>query len=106
MSRIVLFHLVCLTWIFFRADSIRDSVAFLSGIGNLQLGSHFVAAMSFLAAFTVPLFLLDLTLEGRREEYLFERLAALPRVAAAAVLVLILALFSANSSAAFIYFQF
>jgi len=60
----------------------------------------------FLAVFSFPLFLLDLTLEKRNEEYIFETLPPLRQVAAAAAFVLALVLFSANSGAAFIYFQF
>lgn len=105
-SRIVLFHLVCLAWIFFRAESLAASVDFLKGIGRLQFGPQFLPALLFLAVFSFPLFLLDLTLEKRNEEYIFETLPPLRQVAAAAAFVLALVLFSANSGAAFIYFQF
>lgn len=63
-------------------------------------------AILFLIAFTVPLFCLDLALEQRKEEYLFESSGVRPRFAAALGFLMILVLFSANSSSAFIYFQF
>jgi D-alanyl-lipoteichoic acid acyltransferase DltB (MBOAT superfamily) len=105
-SRIVLFHVICLTWIFFRAQSLHEAINFLGGIGHLQLGSHFIPGILFLAAFAAPLFLLDCMLEWRSEEYLFQRLPAMSRVVTAATLLLVVAVFSANSGAAFIYFQF
>jgi D-alanyl-lipoteichoic acid acyltransferase DltB (MBOAT superfamily) len=106
ISRIILFHVVCLAWIFFRARGLRESFAFLSGIGNLQLGAQFLPALTFLATFTVPLFLADLILESRKEEYIFQRLPGLSRVALGAAIMLAVVVFSANSTAAFIYFQF
>jgi len=105
-SRVVLFHLVCLAWIFFRAESLAASVDFLKGIRRLLFGPQFLPALLFLAVFSFPLFLLDLTLEKRNEEYLFETLPPLQQVAAASAFVFALVLFSANSGAAFIYFQF
>jgi hypothetical protein len=60
----------------------------------------------FLAAFSIPLFLLDLALESRGEEYIFQGWPGLSRVAAGAAIMLLIIIFSANSSAAFIYFQF
>ena len=106
VARIVLFHLVCLAWIFFRASSLQAAFAFLGGIERLEFGPRFVPAILFLAAFTVPLFCLDLALEKRKEEYLFESSYVLPRFVAALGFLTILLLFSANSNAAFIYFQF
>ena len=35
ISRIVVFHLVCLAWIFFRAASIHEALTFLSGVRTL-----------------------------------------------------------------------
>jgi D-alanyl-lipoteichoic acid acyltransferase DltB (MBOAT superfamily) len=106
MSRIVLFHAVCLSWIFFRAGSLSAAFTFLRGIANLQLGDQFFPGLMFLAAFSIPLFLLDLALESRAEEYIFQGWPGLSRVAAGAAIMLLIIIFSANSSAAFIYFQF
>jgi D-alanyl-lipoteichoic acid acyltransferase DltB (MBOAT superfamily) len=107
VARIVLFHFVCLAWVFFRASGFHAALAFLGGIQRLEFGPRFVPAILFLTAFTVPLFCLDLALEQRNEEYLFENSSSVrPRFAAALGFVMILLLFSANSSAAFIYFQF
>jgi alginate O-acetyltransferase complex protein AlgI len=105
-SRIALFHLVCLAWIFFRASSLSASLEFIGGLGHWELGPQFFHAFTYLAAFTVPLFLMDLRMERNNEEYIFENLPAGRRVAAGMGLTLLLLVFAANTSAAFIYFQF
>ena len=105
-SRIVVFHIVCLAWAFFRAQSLAAALHFLGGLRRLELGPGFFASLSYLAAFTVPLFLLELALESRNEEYVFARCPMLPRVGVGVALMSIIALFAANASTAFIYFQF
>ena len=105
-SRILLFHLVCLAWIFFRAQSWSASLAFLAGIADWRLPAQFLSALAFLALFAVPLLALDLGLEHRGEEYIFQKLPGFSRVLVGAALLLVILAFSANSNAAFIYFQF
>lgn len=106
LSRIVLFHLVCFAWIFFRAQSLGAAASMVAGLGTLQIASWFPSAAIFLAFFALPLLLLDLTLERRREEYIFQTSPQFSRVAAGLVLAGLLVAFSANSNAAFIYFRF
>ncbi len=106
MSRIIVFHLVCFAWIFFRAQSLGAAGNFIKGIANPHLGPIFPSAMIFLAFFTVPLFLLDLTLENRGEEYIGQNAPQLSRVAVGLAMATLLIAFSANTNAAFIYFQF
>jgi D-alanyl-lipoteichoic acid acyltransferase DltB (MBOAT superfamily) len=105
-SRVLVFHLVCLAWIFFRAASLHDAVAFLRGTGNIALGGQFVPAMTFLAIFTLPLFAIDVLLESRDEEYVFQRMPGWSRVAVGASYIGAVIALSANTNAAFIYFQF
>jgi len=105
-SRILFFHLVCLAWIFFRAQSLRASLDFLAGVRNIQFAPQFLSALMFIATYTIPLFLLDLVLEYRREEYIFQSSPQFARLAVGLGLTALVIAFSANSSAAFIYFQF
>jgi alginate O-acetyltransferase complex protein AlgI len=106
LSRIVLFHLVCAAWIFFRAQSLGAAAGMLAGVGRLHLASWFPSAAIFLASFALPLFLLDLTLERRKEEYIFQTSPQFSRIAAGVALAGLVVAFAANSNAAFIYFQF
>jgi D-alanyl-lipoteichoic acid acyltransferase DltB (MBOAT superfamily) len=106
LSRIVLFHLVCAAWIFFRAQNLGAAAGMLAGLGRLQLASWFPSAAIFLAFFALPLFLLDLTLERRNEEYIFQTSPRFSRIAVGCALASLVVAFAANSNAAFIYFQF
>jgi alginate O-acetyltransferase complex protein AlgI len=105
-KRIFIFHLVCLSWIFFRADSVASAGHLLSGLGHLAWRAEYAVAFKLLALFAVPLFLVDLYLEHSQEEYLFEHRTAMTRVALAAVILALTTFFSANQANAFIYFQF
>ena len=104
--RIFIFHLVCLGWIFFRAQSLHQAGSFLNGLRVFDWRPEFVTAYKFLALFTFPLFAMDLLLEYRDEEFLFQKTAAPVQWAYASALIFIVALFSANEANAFIYFQF
>ncbi len=106
IKRVFIFHIVCFAWIFFRAQSLHEALRFIAGFRNFEWRPEFVTAYKFLALFSVPLFLMDLCLEARDEEFLFQKWQLASQWAYAAALVLIVALFSANEAIAFIYFQF
>ena len=105
-KRIILFHFVCLSWIFFRADSLRAAGRLLQGLGHWIWRPEYFVAFKFLALFVVPLFLIDLYLEHSQEEYLFERTTPLARVVVGCSALVLITFFSANQANAFIYFQF
>ena len=106
VSRIVVFHLVCLAWIFFRAPSLHDAVVFLRGLMSWSWVPEYGIALRFLALFSAPLFVVDLFNESRREEYLGESLPEMRRVALGVAMMLIVTLLAANQFNAFIYFRF
>ena len=105
-KRIFIFHVVCLSWVFFRAQSMTDAFHMLSGLSLFEWRPEFVTGYKFLALFSLPLFVLDLLLEARHEDFLFQRTAAPAQWVYASALVLMVAFLSANESSAFIYFQF
>ncbi len=96
VRRILIFHVVCLAWVFFRALSVNDAFRFLTGVASFSWKPEYLIAFKFLAFFAVPLFCIDLVNEYRNEEYLFERIPESRRIAVAAVLFLWLACFSGN----------
>jgi alginate O-acetyltransferase complex protein AlgI len=104
--RIAVFHLVCLCWVFFRAESLSSAISFLRGFGHWTWQPEYLVAFEFLALFAVPLFLVDLYLEHSGQEYLFQESTPAARVALACGVVVLISLFSANQPNAFIYFQF
>lgn len=107
LTRAAVFHLVCLTWIFFRVPSVSGAVRFLAGLGSsFQWRPEFTAASRFLAIFILPMLALDLAIEHSGTEYLFEGASLGRQVAFGLSLATIVLLFSGNQLNAFIYFQF
>ena len=105
-QRVIVFHFVCVAWVFFRATSARAAVSFLEGLGVWSWRPEFAPAMMYLVLLAVPLFLLDLLLEHRREEYPLAHSSYRARLLCATGLFVSVLLFSANQASAFIYFQF
>ncbi len=107
LKRIFVFHLVGLALVFFRASSVSAAFQFLRGATVWNWQPEYGSAIVYLAFFSLPLFFLDLALESRQEEYLFEHTAGWHiRVTAAVAASVGTLLFSANQASAFIYFQF
>jgi alginate O-acetyltransferase complex protein AlgI len=106
LQRIVVFHLICVTWIFFRAQSVGAAFHLLAAGRHWGWRPEYAIAAKFLAVFTVPLFALDLILELRQEEYVFATTTRPLRLAAATAFAAAVTLFAANEASAFIYFQF
>lgn len=107
VKRILIFHVVCLGWVFFRAET--TGVAFdliYRGMTTFEWIPLYSTAMIFLAAFITPLFAIDLINERRNEEYLLERTHPYTRVVIAMSFVVLTLMFAGSKSNAFIYFQF
>ena len=105
-KRILIFHFVCLAWIFFRTASLGAAWQMLKGLTVWTWRPEFPAAFMFLALFSLPLLLVDLYLESTGDEYCFASATVQPRVAFGLACVLVIALLGANEANAFIYFQF
>jgi D-alanyl-lipoteichoic acid acyltransferase DltB (MBOAT superfamily) len=107
LRRVLIFHLVCLGWVFFRAESISSAWNLIyHGVTKLHWVPEYGTAIVFLAIFTLPLFAIDIINERRGEEYLLERVHPYARVVIAMSFMVITLLFAGSKSNAFIYFQF
>lgn len=106
IKRVFVFHLVCLAWIFFRAESMGQAVHFLAGVRDLRWNPQYATGFLMLAVFTVPLFLIDLQQYATGEEYVFQFRRPAFRIATAMLFIGVLTLFAAPEAGAFIYFQF
>ena len=106
IRRVVVFHFVCLSWIFFRAPTFSSAAKMLAGIRVFHWERVYGTAALFLAMCVVPLLLVDLELERANAEYLFEHHGYSLRVGMGLVFIAVITLFAANSQSAFIYFQF
>jgi hypothetical protein len=97
---------VCLGWIFFRADSLGSAATLLRGLGDFAWRPEYLVAFKFLGLYAFPLFLVDLYMEHTGEEYPLQNELPLVRAGLACAALAAIALFSANQANAFIYFQF
>lgn len=106
LKRIWIFHLVCLAWVFFRAQSVGEAFQYLANFGKWNWRPEYQTAALLVAGYALLLFLMDMVNERRDEEYLFERSSPLLRTAVAWILICAVLFFTGNQSNAFIYFQF
>jgi alginate O-acetyltransferase complex protein AlgI len=106
LQRIWIFHLVCLAWVFFRAQSVGAALQYLSNFGKWSWRPEHQTAALLVGAYALVLFLMDLLNEKREEEYLLEQTSPKLRIAVAWGLICLILFFTGNQSNAFIYFQF
>jgi len=104
------FHLVCVTWIFFRADSFSQAWTFLVRIFTWNMASELPAlqwASPRLVILIGGVFAIDVIQRSTGDHVIFRSLPAVARGAAYAALVIVLLAFGGiDAPSAFIYFQF
>ena len=106
LQRAFIFHIVCFSWIFFRARSFQDAFAILGNLGHFVWIPEYGTAILFLSCPVLMMLLLDLRLERKDEEYFGASAPEYHRVAVGLALVMLCVLFAAGQANAFIYFQF
>jgi D-alanyl-lipoteichoic acid acyltransferase DltB (MBOAT superfamily) len=104
--RIVVFHLVCLAWIFFRISSLQGAWEQIARLTSWQWQPVYLTATVFLAFFVSILFLLDLQLESSGGEHVFASQPYSWRIVTGFAFCVLITLFGANQENAFIYFRF
>ena len=101
------FHLVMLTWVFFRAPNAAAAFAYLEGIVTLRGGLGGLAPHASTVAFYVALLLLlDVPQYAARNHTAMLGWRWPARGAAVACMVLLILILSPNHEMPFIYFQF
>ncbi len=105
-GRVVTLAIVGLSWVFFRAVSVKQAGTMLAGIGNFSWNPSYGSALGYLLGVTALGLLLDWRLERYSEEYAFEKLHPAVPLTAALAMCFIVVLFGAMETSAFIYFQF
>jgi D-alanyl-lipoteichoic acid acyltransferase DltB (MBOAT superfamily) len=105
-QRAIIFQVVCLSWVFFRAESLSRALSMIRNLGHFQWVPDYGWAWLFLAILGGMGFLIDLQLEQSGGEYLFQKSSPALCYSAALVAMTMLVLFSASDARAFIYFQF
>ena len=108
---LITFHLVCLAWVFFRAETLADSLQIIEGI--VGLGAAYSAPFSdpsvFLHGGVGILVLLAVQVWQERIGPVRESLSRAPRLvrwAAVYFLILAISLLGVETGSQFIYFQF
>ncbi|HCN78735.1 MAG TPA: membrane-bound O-acyltransferase family protein [Verrucomicrobiales bacterium] len=103
----VTFHLVCLTWLAFRADSLRHALALLGALGGKWEVTDFTltcAGMTFF--FLLPWLAYEFWLERRKDDEALLKSAWWWRAGLYVYLVLMMICFPPPAPAEFIYFRF
>jgi alginate O-acetyltransferase complex protein AlgI len=103
---VITFHIVCLAWIFFRAESVADAFTMLRSLSSFQWSPDYAAAGVFLGLLVALGLLIDFKLESAGTEYVFQGDSLVLRYGSVVMAMLLLILFTASDSHAFIYFQF
>ncbi len=106
VRRIFIFHVVCLAWIFFRAQGMKQALDMLSAFGSWQWSPAWTEAYMLLAALALTMMAVDLLIEKTGDEYPFARGVEWRRAAAALAMLILAFVCAASQSNAFIYFQF
>lgn len=104
---LVCFHLVCLSYVFFRAETMRDAWTMISSIASPWDWTHFsLFAFAYVAFFCVPLLAYEFWLE-RRRDLLAICFVGWPWRAALYIVILAgLLFFPAPNKYEFVYFRF
>ncbi|HUQ10644.1 MAG TPA: MBOAT family protein [Steroidobacteraceae bacterium] len=106
VRRVVIFHIVCVAWIFFRATSLSEAFEQLGGLTTWTWGPYLTYAAQFLVVYVGAMLVLDYCLERSKGEYLGATRSPFARMVVALGFAVLIALFGATQSNAFIYFQF
>ena len=105
-QRIFIFHIVCLSWVFFRANSVKAAWDYLGALTVWEWKPQYANGWLLMGCLAFTLFLIDLFLEKTGEEYPFAMGANWRRITAALAMLVLAFVFSVSESNAFIYFQF
>ena len=101
------FHLVCLTWLFFRAESLSQALSMLGALSGGWGADAFVQfAVVTMAFFLLPLLVYEVWVERRGKELALVESRWWLRAAVYIYLVMMLLYFAAPQQNEFIYFQF
>jgi D-alanyl-lipoteichoic acid acyltransferase DltB (MBOAT superfamily) len=106
LRQVFTFHIVCLTWIFFRSQSVTLAFRMIASLGHFQWSSDMTTALLFLAILAGLGLLMDLQMEYTGGEYVFQQQTPIFGYGAAVAATVLLIFFSASGNHAFIYFQF
>jgi D-alanyl-lipoteichoic acid acyltransferase DltB (MBOAT superfamily) len=104
---LLMFHLVCIGWLLFRAESMTQAALMLQKIAtNFQWTPGAQYSLSMILLLAAPLLLFEIWLERRKDILALVKVPWLARGLAYSYLVWMLQVFPAEAAHEFIYFQF
>ncbi len=106
LQRILVFHVVCLAWVFFHATSFGAAREFLTALTTWSWRPEYFSALVIVVLFGGSLLVVDILEERRGEEYLTENASPNLQLGFATAMLAATLLVAASSVSAFIYFQF
>lgn len=107
ISVIVFFHIVCITWIYFRAESLTQANEMVLGLfQNVGMTDFSAYIVGMLAFFALPMMLLEYWIERSKNLLHVLSLPRLVRAAIYAYFVFMLLVFPPLTPQVFVYFQF
>ena len=107
VSTLITFHLVCLTWLFFRADSFHHAIAMIQRLGGDWPVTDFAqTAMALIPFFAGPWIAFDLWMERGGGQLSLLHVHWLWRSSVYFLIILALLFFPAPVPVEFIYFRF
>jgi alginate O-acetyltransferase complex protein AlgI len=106
LRALVTFHLVCLTWVFFRAPNFSVALHYLAGIVKLRPGPVDVNAVATLAFASIAVLLIDAAQHRTRDHAAILRWPPALRGTAYGAMLLPIIVFSGGTPVPFIYFRF
>ena len=107
LRRAGMFHLVCLGWLFFRADSVGQVAAMLREmVGHFAWNAEAANMLAAILLLCLPLWLVQLLQVKTRDLLAPAGLSLVPRTALYAVMILMFLALGNTGGGAFIYFQF
>jgi alginate O-acetyltransferase complex protein AlgI len=105
-GRILTFHIVCFSWIFFRAENVSTAFRMVGSLDHFHWSPDYAPAWLFVLILSGLGFLMDFEMERCGGEYMFQNRVPILRYGAALTAIALLILFSASGNHAFIYFRF
>ena len=102
----VTFQLVCLAWVFFRAESVGGALGYLGRIARLQGGATDRSAVGLLVLSAAAVLLIDAAQHQAGDHAPMLRWSPAARGAAYGLMIIPIVVFSGGSPVPFIYFNF
>ncbi len=105
LSILITFHLVTLSWVFFRSPSFNSAIEYLKNISFTQASSGSFHLM-FSLFFVIILLILEVFLYNKDKLFFLKKIPIELKLSGYILFLIFIIVFSIDSSNAFIYFQF